>query len=222
MAKAKISSSQKDSALSKLAAFGISCIWFLLSYMVFSALWGNTESTIGQRGNTFLFLQNVASYLIFFPDHIGGLIFDLPFSFLARPEYIFYIFIAEIALGIFLFKSKQFQKIIIKFGLPLFAGLGLFALVINIATIKPCVTSNQHCLWWRIYTPNIIGLYGMALCFLYPLALLLKKKQTLLPGLACAIAFILIYFISIYIPWEMNAKFARGYSLELINSYQTK
>ena len=205
-------------------------IWLVFSYMVFSALWGNTESTVGQRGNIFLFLQNVASYLIFFPNHIGGLIFDLPFSFLMRPEYIFYIFIAEIALGIFLIKSKQFRNLVLRFGLPLFISLGLFALMVNILTIRPCVISNQHCFWWRIYTPNIIGLYGMALCCLFPVAKLLQYKpagffsslkQTLLPGLACGLTFILIYFISIYIPWELNARFARDYGLELMRSYQT-
>jgi hypothetical protein len=199
--------------------------WMLLSYMVFSALWGNTESTVGQRGNAVLFLINVFWYLFLFPLHSGGLLFDLPFSFFIRPGDVFYLFGAEIVLVSLIAYFSSLRKAVLKYAIAVLCAAGLFALIINLTTIRPCVTANQYCLWWRIYTPMLVGIYGTIFCTVYPAAAAvddprLRFKKNLLKGAGSIGLFILVYFISIYIPWEQNAKFARSYSLELMRSYQ--
>lgn len=204
--------------------------WFVVGYATFSALWGNTESTIAQSTNPITFIQNVLLYLIMPHQHIGGLLFDLPFSLLPKPSIIIYAFFAITLIAIWLKRSPFGKHLILRYGILVGIVLAIAATIGNSATNQMCIESSTACLWLRLYTPISLGFYGIALTALLPLAVSANHPLRIarahfsnrgIAGLVALTFFITSYFVAIYLPWKAREEYSRNYSSLLHDTLAT-
>lgn len=205
---------------------GLTLIWLVLAYVLFSALFANTESSIAQQTSMAVgaphagivtFPSDVIGYVLTVNHHAGSLLFDVPFGLLPRPEYFL---LPLLAIVFFLLvPGIKGQRQLIK----LIVGLGVFVSVVSLVGntyyATRCITVNVGCLWPK-WTVIGLGLYWFFACTVVPVLVVRAQPskqrhfvRSLKPGFLLLVVFFSLWFISLYLPMLAKKQFAQRYAL---------